>query len=462
MKVAGYGDVGGVEATSDTDAEVQRRFHFLDWLRAAMIGCVVYAHVARMGLLDGIYGEVQLDNHTYIGEDPKTLGTRWVSLIRQWCLPVLFWVSGAAAGCAYRGFFKGFVKMLVFTMVGIGLNAALWYLGPRDTHCDPGTFHHSVSCKGVLFSFTICPWSGDVFPIIFQMWFTLMLAILMVLNSPLFSILSGRTARPHLAVVQWAMSSILYISLTWYAGFLVPYPVLLVGFLLLYEAAFLVIALLTVPRWRPRWLPLRVLHYLAAVIVVQQFAATPVVNSMNTISTAFVLYILVGFNKFYQLGFVMMRARSGRPEDDAKPLVSGVWPLMPVLLAVLAPSSNWFMAGNLTYPYFPRLEDRWLYVCGAVVLIFMLDRCDRHLPVMPLPRALGEGALMLYLLHPTIMTLIVAVLPTSWRLVPLIWLATISVAAVFAVARQAVICRHPSRKGSKDLASSDEEFLSEE
>ena len=42
--------------------------------------------------------------------------------------------------------------------------------------------------------------------------------------------------------------------------------------------------------------------------------------------------------------------------------VSLYWPMMAILRTLTAPSTNWYAAGNLTYPYYPRLLDRADYV----------------------------------------------------------------------------------------------------
>ena len=56
-----------------------------------------------------------------------------------------------------------------------------------------------------------------------------------------------------------------------------------------------------------------------------------------------------------------------------------------------SPSTNYSAAGNLTYPFFPRIIDRADYVAGAVILMFVLDRLGRQMECRPLPSFMGDS-----------------------------------------------------------------------
>jgi len=298
---------------------------------------------------------------------------------------------------------------MIFTVFGLALNAGLWYLGPQIPSCEPMA-KHKPECadRGLVFHFTVCPWAGTIFPIVFQMWYTVMLAIFMLLNWPMCLMMYApeSSGRIPLLLVQWLCTLGIYAGLIWGDGALSS-PALVFLLLSFFEVLFLGLAVLADAGRRPSWLPLRVLHYLMGTVVLFQFGITPIAHDISSISLKFLLFIFVGFNRFFGLGFVMTRARK-KPEDDVEPLLSRAWPLVIILMTFLAPSSNWFQAGNLTYPFYPHVLDRALYVGGALIVIFTLDRVGRDLQqCLPLPAVLSWTALLLYLIHPTIISLLV-------------------------------------------------------
>eukprot|EP00913_Durusdinium_trenchii_P012159 g11420.t1 len=147
-----------------------KRLHELDWLRALMVIMVVYAHISTSGIRGGVHGKLADDDRIYNMRDPSTLGVRWISMVRQYCLPLLLFVSGAASACSFRTSPGNFGKILLYTLMGVSLNAVLWLLGPQDPSCDPGSGYGRAECHGAVFDFTVCPFSGKIFPIVFQMW----------------------------------------------------------------------------------------------------------------------------------------------------------------------------------------------------------------------------------------------------------------------------------------------------
>lgn len=438
----------------------KKRLHDLDWLRAMMVISVVYAHIFRAGVPGGMSDAGPVwDNHAFYPDNSnyeKTpIGTRWVSIIRQWCLPMLFYVSGAAAACSYKGRPRGLLKLLLFTILGMGLNFGLWELGPRHSECDIGSYESKPECSGLVFDFLICPWAGNVFPILFQMWYTAFLLIFLLLSWPLMSFLYSRACGLPMVGLQFLLTSGIYGLLVWLSGSRVPSPGALAAVLICLEAAFLAVALLADARLRPQWLPLRLVHYGLGLITVLQFGCSPIVQAMTDISAAFILFILVGFLRFFHLGYIMTRARLNPGPEDAEPFVSRFWPLAIIILVVCAPSTNWFAAGNLTYPYWPAAYDRGSYVAGAVVVVFFLDRVGRSMDSEPLPNSAATMVLLLYLLHPLLISLLLLAKPL--RNVNIIWFGTMAIAMAISVGIDFVSRLRPNRVKAAEQSASEAE-----
>merc|ERR1719162_2949446 len=112
---------------------------------------------------------------------PTPQSTRHITVIRQWCLPLLFWVSGASMACSYKGGVpRGLGKLLAISAVGMCCNAFLWYTSPQNRDCIIDT--PACQGKGIIFDFSICGRAGWWFAILFQMWYTLVLVVLCLLN----------------------------------------------------------------------------------------------------------------------------------------------------------------------------------------------------------------------------------------------------------------------------------------
>jgi len=116
-----------------------------------------------------------------------------------------------------------------------------------------------------------------------------------------------------------------------------------------------------------------------------------------------IIYIFLMCNKLYALGFVMTYSR-----EAVGPCISRCWPVAFLLSVLVAPSSNWSMSGHMTYPYYDAALDRCLYLGGALVVIFSLDRVSRTIKCDSQPSWVGNGGLLLYLLHPAIATFLIA------------------------------------------------------
>merc|ERR1712039_901165 len=116
----------------------------------------------------------------------------------------------------------------------------------------------------------------------------------------------------------------------------------------------------------------------------------------------FVCYLLVASTKFYALGFMMAT-------EQADPLASKYWPLMVCVFHVCGPSTNFYLAGNLIYPYFPRGFDRSLYALGAIMGLFFIDRVGRFGDSIHMPNFFYFWSLILYLSHTLFTAIFVAV-----------------------------------------------------
>lgn len=380
----------------------KKRLHYLDWFRCLMVVGVVYAHTTLMGLDGGVQQDwqgVDIDDRSWQIDDPGSYGVRWISIIRPWCLPLLFWVSGASCACSFNGRLRGIDKLAIFTLVGVAANAALWYTGPLDKMCSPNNMQmDNCKDKGILFDFTVCPFAGREFAILFQMWYTVALIVMSVLNFPMFKVIHGSWDKWTLCV-QWVMSVALYQCLIYVAVDMEQQKVLVI--LAVCEAIFLAIAPYAAsPTEDFGPIPVRALQYILAVVILVQFGYTPYAEKVDTISSNFILFIFVGFNRFFGMGYIMIHA-------DALPLCQRLWPAVVVGFAFIMPSTNFVLAGNLTYPFFPMAADRILYISFAVVILFSLQRHGHDMQCAALPASLNYASLVLYLFHPAIMTVLV-------------------------------------------------------
>merc|ERR1740121_345529 len=108
------------------------------------------------------------------------------------------------------------------------------------------------------------------------------------------------------------------------------------------------------------WLPaerghlIRVMQYLAAAYIVFQFCYLDMAPTPH-MDGGLICYYLI-FKQMFCLGFAMSITRK-----KVQPVCYHYFPL--VFLAVIAtmPSTNFYLVGVATYPYFPRLLDRILW-----------------------------------------------------------------------------------------------------
>lgn len=421
------------------EEEVQNRksLAYLDWFEALLIGAFVYCALQTLKMRhDELESTTAYDDHAFKKDGAGNLGLRWVSVLRQWLVPMFFFVFGAKMSVAFATWPQTLLKWGGAAALGLVLNYILWLEGPQDPTCDPAASdpynrQYRQTCKGPILPFTVTPMpkGSEWWSILYQISFLVMLIGFLVLNVPLFNFIANRGGVLPL-VIQWVATIGFYVAMVLAAGSRVPYVPLLISLLLVYEAAFLAVAALSTPRVRPHWLPARVVHYLAGGIAILIFGCTPIATSMSTdISPAYILFLTVGSNKIFQLGYVITQSRR---HDNVEPILSKFWPLTVAVMVLCAPSTNWFLAGNLAFPYFPSMLDRSLFVTGTVVMVFIFERIGASFPLVPFPSVCTTSAVVLYLLYPHFMAFWIVVLPRNLLNVEFIWWCCIFFAAAFA------------------------------
>eukprot|EP00927_Polykrikos_kofoidii_P031572 TRINITY_DN27127_c0_g1_i1.p1 TRINITY_DN27127_c0_g1~~TRINITY_DN27127_c0_g1_i1.p1 ORF type:complete len:495 (-),score=35.13 TRINITY_DN27127_c0_g1_i1:48-1493(-) len=396
-----------MEAVSGPRASVPpgSRLNFLDWMRTVLVVLIVYAHSIFCGANIGRpFRWSNIDDHAFNLKDPNQLSTRWVSVVRQWCIPLLFWISGTACAMSFGSsarFLKGLAKLAVITAVGVAGNAAMWLLGPQDETC---AFRTPCRGKGILFDFTEDPYDGNIGPYSNQMWYTFALMIAMVLNWPLMNSMSNNGLGWYRVVVQWAVLSALYYALVLLAD-VTPRPSALVVQLSVCEFAFLSVALGSASL--ARRIPLRLVHYVCGLIAVLQMGPITIVDGdmPGGMALSYILYLIVGVNRWFGLGFVMTLPRSPKSTlEDVRPLGSLVWPITLIAMLFCAPTTNWVMGGMLPYPYMPCKLDRTLYVGGTTCFFFVIDRCSRSFECKRMPGIFANASIVLYVMQPVLLT----------------------------------------------------------
>ena len=140
--------------------------------------------------------------------------------------------------------------------------------------------------KGAVFAFTISPWSGKLFPILFQMWYCVMLIALMLINWPLFAYLHQKRCHVAILGVQLVATTGLITAFVLLAGEEMEQPFMVASLKVVCEALFLAAAVLTRPEYRPTWLPLRFIHYILGFLMFLAFGCAPIAPRIESISAA--------------------------------------------------------------------------------------------------------------------------------------------------------------------------------
>lgn len=416
----------GTQVTSrrwDAGAKAVGRLHYLDWLRALMIAMAVYLHILQT--LSHV-PVVVVDNAAFAASAPGstqalTLGQerlghvhhsyrwKWIMQGRQICIPLLFFVSGSALAHHQR-LWASLEKLVKITVVGMSLNALVYFAGPRNEECSFVDAPSMPECqRGFLLNFTIAPHSGSLFPILYQFWFTVFLMLFLVEDAGLFTALrslEGAATDPGSGSGVWPpQQALTQMALSWVgtAGLYVLMSLLgspavfsfeFVGFVVL-EGVFSVLLLLCAgtPSSAPSLV--RCWQYLAAFCAVLQFSM-PTFNAF-AFNGGTVLYFHL-FKKCLALGFLAHAVRT-----KAAPVASRAWPLVLLLVIMFSTSTNWYMSGMPTYPWLPRFCDRFVYIGGTFICLFIVDRIGGALTQQggcaPLPGAVGQGLLAAYILH---------------------------------------------------------------
>jgi hypothetical protein len=176
---------------------------------------------------------------------------------------------------------------------------------------------------------------------------------------------------------------------------------------------------------------------------------------MSWICATFVLV----FNKFFQLGFLLMRPRTAgamTEKDDVEPLASRHWPALLLPIVICSPSTNFSLSGgNLTYPYYARPFDRFPYILYALFAIFGLDRISRSTPCEEMPSTLVWSSLFLYIFHPEVISVLMTLGVTD---VYILWFGS----ALIIYAIVSIVCAVHGALGRDDSEVQDEEDEYEE
>jgi len=400
-----------------------RRLHYIDWLRFVCIVFAMFLHVWQ-AVTPESGRDVMLDNAEYpmfekgseywhyVGQDRDGkvwYFWRYVMIGRQIVIPLLFSINGAALSFARDSVASTVKKVGLVTLVGLAINACLWYLGPQDDSCSlTESLKNETKCQGLLLNFVVAPHSGKAFAIVFQFWYTIFLLLILVQDYILFwflRLLHDRSAEeppPPVSAKAWAWMAgrLVGISVFWFGlsqwslGSHQLSAVEVMGVILL-EIVF--DGLLALSAADGGWHPARVrlFQYLAGITAVLQFTLP---NFCIWMDGSVVLFYQV-FKQFCMLSFTMHLTRK-----KAGPALSRMWPVAGPILLYTFTSTNYYRGVMPTYPWFPGTRDRILFVGGSVCWIFVVDRVGHNFHQCglsePLPDFIGMGALLAYLWHP--------------------------------------------------------------
>lgn len=402
----------------------KERLHYLDWMRSTLIFGVVYAHfnfgdVTHMESLTidqsalppsvviNVSAMIEGKYSVFPQDGTSPFGVKICGGARQACVPLLFWISGAAMAFTFKGSCQRLghicLRLFVVTIIGMLSNGAAWLTSPQDENCSA---RFPCPGKGILWDFSIDPHNGQIIPWIHQMWFTVALMVGMVIAWPYFQVIA-KQAGPERMLLPFTFTIVWSSSLLSVAGEVCQHKMVAIASILVCEAAFLSVSYVMVMPYRPPAVPVRLLQYLCAVLAIVQTGLSPIAEYPTLgLTPAYVCYMGLSALKWFEFGFLMMIPRCCGDADDfgsAHALVSNVWPVLLFVGAVLMPSTNWNMAGMLTYPYLPRLYARNLYIAGTYFTFFMCDRLGQWANCVPQPWFVGYASLVLYVFQVPLM-----------------------------------------------------------
>lgn len=370
---------------------------------------------------------------------------------RQFTIPLLFAISGAALSFS-RGSTKHAVKKIVIvTVIGMGINACLWFSGPQDNTCS-FEYRAEARCKdrGVLLDFVFAPHAPPPVKVIFQMWYTLMLLAVIAEDFILWWFIRqvhDRRAQPVLVSVSawaWFLGRLVFVALFWIYLTQQGDDALLkseVAGIIALEVVFdlLLAASARCSVSQPRCA--RLLQYLAAAVAVLQFGWPDF--EIHTVNGNLLVYYHF-FKQALALGFTMTLTGW-----EVKPLFSRIWPVTLYVFLFLTPSTNFLKAGMPNYPWYPRILDRMLYLAGTFVWVFVVDRVGRAFTQLdicaPCPAAIRSGALVAYVVHPLGIALLAPTLDalSPNDIDPVVWMCVVLIVSICSLACWAAqsLCR---------------------
>lgn len=421
------------------------RLHHLDWLRSMMIALALYLHCWQILSKDGDSDAFKVDYAMLAADSPDAkrirylaglrqsdLQFRWISLGRQFTIPLLFFITGASLALSQCRIAMACRKIAVITVVGMCCNAIIYVIGPMDGDCSLTKYRTipdaETRCRGWAIDFAVVSGAGCMFSVMYQFWFTVFLLGFLLEDAVLYRslydmfhkldppgctwmvdrrVLVRNVVRSVgltlflLAFTLWGDGEGIWMCALWVAGFEVLFDLCLV-------------ACVVTPSTSPQ--QVRLWQYAAAAIVLCQFCLPDF--DIAAMDGAVTIYFHI-FKQFTALGFTMTLTR-----EKSGPVLSRCWPLSILLIIVCAPSTNWFSAGMPTYPWMPKVRDRVLYTLGSLVCVFILDRVGRTFSaaglLAPLPRPVQMGALLGFMFHPACIVLIVSFVPYGRAAHPLL------------------------------------------
>jgi len=463
LNIADGSDVVGVASSQKI------RLHHLDWFRVLFIIFAVYLHIWQSysdiskaedltTALDNVMIEVfnvssTANGHTEAYWDlrqnlPESewrngYDVRLIAVGRQFVIPLLFWISGYALGLGKEKAISSLWKIALITVLGIGVNAIVYALGPMDDGCS---YHNSrgknqeyCAGKNSIISFGVGTGNG-LFSILFQFWFTVFLMVFLAQMHPLCEALREMHASTQnepwdgagpAAVkcgIYWVITSIVYIAFMWLWNDGAPSRVGAAFVLAAAELPFIAALAGTAltPSERPQLC--RLLQYLAGVLATLQFCLVPMAPT-ESLDGGMIAYFHL-FKQFYLIGFVMALTR-----HKTAPVVYRAYILAYAALIFLRPPTNYYRSGVDTYPYFPFFLDRFMWTAGGMVQVFIHDRLGLLTAgtLVPVPPGASMGALLTYVLHVPLMVLLAPLADQQWNSAVITFLIFVIFATPFAI-----------------------------
>mmetsp|Transcript_51560 Transcript_51560/g.130360 ORF Transcript_51560/g.130360 Transcript_51560/m.130360 type:complete len:795 (+) Transcript_51560:51-2435(+) len=393
-----------VHDSSDNGSKefAQRRLHHLDWLRAAAILLAVCLHIAQ--ILRAPWPWHHDDNDFFQDEENAISPDWWYYRLtahgRLFVIPILFYISGAAMALGGGSLGPFLLKISLVTLCGCGQNYVLYATGPQDPNCSFDRRTHDECQTGLWLDFLIAPKSGQIFPIIYQLWYTIALVIFISEDIALYSEVrrayAEKQVRAHCLVLRYFCVAGLYAL-----SVMGKIPIAEFCLLLALEALSSVCIIRSAqlagsasaetPSVRARlW------QYAAIMVAVLQFGY-PNFDIQSFDGKLFVYFHI--FRQLMAIGFVSTLTRK-----TTALVLSRSWPLAFIIFVTLLPSSSYYWGGMVAYPWLPHRIDRLIMISASFMGVLMLDRIghvfgDAGLD-LEMPDYFSHAALLMYIAHP--------------------------------------------------------------